>query len=278
MSHSARWLHRATVVCSAWAAIVASGLVAVQPAVSAPGPLADKRVLSMTFNDVVFKGTSTRFINAGTATLSISVASLSGGTIRERTGRLSPATNKAVRMPGFNPDATGPRAVIRVVDRTGPDNLNPGTGAFIFGADFMRDATSESAGSSDNGDNLIQRGLFGGASQYKIQIDHGEVSCRIKGTQGIVDVISPVAISAGRWYRVRCSRSGTTVSLAVSRWTAAGVSVTTNTSSTGPTGSLTPPTSTVPLSIGGKLRANGSVLETTDQFNGRIDNTILQIP
>ena len=277
MSHSRRWLLRAIIVSSALTAIAAPTLVATPHAAAVPAPAAvPNRVLSMTFNDVTFAGSKTRFVNGGTAALSIALATINGGTIREGVGRARSA-NKAVRTPVFNPTADGPRAVIRVVDRVGVDNLNPGGGSFTFGADFVRDANSERARSNDNGDNLIQRGLFDNRSQYKIQVDHGRLSCRIKGGQGVVTVTSPVPISAGRWYRARCTRAGTTVTLIVTRWTASGGAVSAATKRSGVIGSLTPVASTVPLSIGGKLAANGRVLDTTDQFNGRIDNSIVHI-
>jgi hypothetical protein len=59
----------------------------------------------------------------------------------------------------------------------------PGSRDFEFGAGFSLD-TKSTGDHADNGDNLIQRGLFGDKAQYKIQVDKGKVSCRIKGSGG----------------------------------------------------------------------------------------------
>jgi hypothetical protein len=275
MSH--RWSLRAA-VGTALLATATTGTVVAPTAGSAATTAPSPRVLQLTFNDDNLTSKTPHFVNAGSANLSVSLVSKAGGALRSAKGRLSPATNTAVRTPAFAPGANGPRAVIKVVDRTGTDALNPGTGAFTFGADFARNAASERAGTSDNGDNLMQRGLFGHRSQYKLQLDHGRATCRVKGAAGAVAVSSPVAITAGRWYRLRCTRSGSTVTLSVSRWSAKGVATTSTSSVKGPTGDLSPTSATMPLSIGGKLDAAGGILVDTDQFNGRIDNVLLQIP
>lgn len=275
MSHAARRPLRAVAGTIALATAAATSVCGA-PAGSA-APAAPDRVLRLMFNDAQLTGKTPHFTNAGSASLAVSLATRGGGSMRAAKGRLSPARNTAIRTPAFDPSVDGARAVVKVVDRVGVDQLDPGTRAFTFGADFTRNARSERAGSSDNGDNLMQRGLFGSRSQFKIQLDHRRVSCRIKGASGAVEVVSPVAITAGRWYRARCTRSGAHVTLAVSRWTESGRSITTSKSVSGSTGSLTPTSKATPLSIGGKLGAGGGILDASDQFNGRIDNAIMKI-
>jgi hypothetical protein len=275
MSHAVRCTLRAFVGSIAVAALFGAGVWSPPAGAEVAASAAPDRVLHLMFNDDL-SAKSPHFANTGTANLQSSLATRSGGTIRPAAGRVAPRTNSAIRTPAFDARVDGPRAVVKVVDPGGADDLDPGTGGFTFGADFTLNARSEKAGSGDNGNNLIQRGLFGNVSQYKIQIDHERVTCRIKGSSGVVEVTSPVTITAGRWYRAWCSRSGSSVTIAVTRWSESGAAITSSSSSSGATGRLTPASQRVPLSIGGKLTADGAVLDSSDQFNGRIDNAILQ--
>ncbi|HXH57210.1 LamG domain-containing protein, partial [Iamia sp.] len=151
-------------------------------------------------------------------------------------------------------------------------------GRFEFGADVVLDATSESGavGSTDNGDNLVQRGLFDDLSQYKLQLDARRPSCRVKGSVGAVFVTASMSVQPGRWYRVRCVRDGSTVSIAVTTWADDGTPTVVTRSATGPTGDMAPSRPTVPLSIGGKLSASGESVTSTDQLNGVVDNVVLR--
>jgi len=235
-------------------------------------------VLRLNFNTADYSGTQPKFPNVGAAQLAISVATADGGSIRKAKARVKHRINKAIRTPRHDPTADAPRAVVRVVDRQGADDLNPGTGRFTFGADFVLAPVSEThtAASTDNGNNLVQRGLFNQVSQYKIQLDGTVVSCRIKGSAGIALVTSSMQIATGRWYRVRCERDENLVTLSVTRWRPNGTPVTASSVVSVRTGDLSPAVSTVPLSIGGKLNNAGEVLLNTDQFNGRIDNVLLR--
>jgi hypothetical protein len=137
---------------------------------------------------------------------------------------------------------------------------------------------SHASGSTDNGDNVVQRGLYGNRSQYKIQVDGRRPSCRVKGSSGAVMVTSTVALSSGTWYRLICTRSGSTVSLQVTRYTSTGsVASTTMSSASGATGTVRAPSWSQPISAGGKLNARGEVARDSDQFNGRLDNIVLVI-
>jgi len=83
-------------------------------------------------------------------------------------------------------------------------------------------------------------------------------------------------VARGRWYRLACARDGAVVTLTVTSWSAAGVAQVVTTRASGPTGDLSPSAPTVPLSVGGKLRADGTPAPATDQFNGRIDNVVMR--
>ncbi|MCB0976335.1 MAG: hypothetical protein KDB02_02640 [Acidimicrobiales bacterium] len=185
-----------------------------------------------------------------------------------------------MRFPTHDPSATSPRAAIKIVGASGgTDELNPGTGKFSFGADVWLDSGSTSSsepGSKDNGDNVIQRGLYDGVSQYKLQVDNRRPMCRIKGDAGAVEVTSEL-IDPEVWYRLLCTRDGDVVTLEVTTWDESNQPTTVTTSATGSTGDMTPGTDTVPLSVGGKLLDSGSVAGSADQLNGRIDNPHLSI-
>ena len=186
-----------------------------------------------------------------------------------------------VRLPAYS--ETDPRFAMIGVFNTGEDDpLSPDEADFLFGADFSIDAVS-TGNQLDNGDNLVGRGLFEGASQYKIQVDGGKLSCRVAGLGGEVMVFAKETVQPGQWYRARCVRQGDTVTLDVAKldqsqdpddqgeldWVSA--------SETGTTGAVLM-ASTVPMAVGGKLSGDGRIFPvTTDQFNGRIDRVIYRL-
>jgi hypothetical protein len=175
-----------------------------------------------------------------------------------------------VRLPVYSGVSDPPRAVVRIRASDTSDPLSPRTSEFEFGADFRLDATSTGS-TVDNGDNLIQRGLFRDRGQYKLEVDAGKLACRVKGATGQVTVRSPVSISRGAWYRAFCRRAGTQVVLKVARIISGGLGTFTSTTANGGTGDVDMGGS-VPLSAGGKLSADGLlVLAATDQFNGIVD-------
>lgn len=212
------------------------------------------------------------FVVDGTASLTGTVSTRSGGSVRLANSRTG--GGRALRFPAFGTATDEPRAVLRIQNSGSGDALAPGTADFEFGADFKLDAVSSSSevGSIDNGDNLVQRGLFDDVGQYKLQIDDRQPSCRIKGSAGAVAAVSPVAVDSTGWYRARCLRTGDTVTVQVFRWASDGsMGTMTSTSATGPIGAVTMKAS-LPFSVGGKLNASGGVSSATDQFNGWADN------
>ncbi len=246
------------------AVLGALGAVGVAVAATVPSQAAvSGRELSLDFE----QGAVTA--NRGGTALSVRMLTHNGGTVESTS---SDGSGSAVRFPAFKASSP-PLAVLVVTDETGSDDLAPGTAMFRFGATFNLD--SKSAGSSvDNGDNLVQRGLFGARAQYKIQIDKKHPSCRVKGAAGAVHVTATRSVTPGEWYRALCSRDGSTVTLEVrrisdgTRWTYRG---------SGATGSVSPPSGT-PLSIGGKVNDSGRLMTgDSDQFNGRVDDVFVNV-
>ena len=118
-----------------------------------------------------------------------------------------------VQTPAFA--ASSPKfAILAVFNKGSDDLLSPGDRDFIFGADFSINPVTTGA-LVDDGDNLVARGLFESAGQYKLQVDNGKLSCRVAGLRGEVFMKSPVQLEPGEWYRARCLREGDTVTLAV---------------------------------------------------------------
>ena len=229
-----------------------------------------RRVL-LTF-DSPLVGTGRRLFtveNLGSAPTVNVVLELDGGVATTTTS----FSGIGMRLPARGSSSEEPRAVLRVTNASEDDLLNPGSDSFRFGADFRLQATSDGT-VDDAGDNLVQRGLYESRSQYKLQMDHGRPSCVIKGSEGRVSVFAPVVADAGAWYRVECSRTASLVTLTLTDLDT-GAALTW--SESGETGDLTPGTSVLPLSVGGKVYRWGEMVPETDQFNGKIDNVLLEI-
>lgn len=209
------------------------------------------------------------FLNHGEAAVRTRVVTAHGGLALRAHGR----TAWAVRLPAFADGSNPPRAVIRVRNATPRDHLEPGGAWFRFGAEFRRNKTS-SGSPADNGDNLIQRGRWH-SRQFKIELDHRRVTCSVNGSAGRVSVTAATGIRPKHWYRAACKRDGSLLSLRVWHFRD-GRKTSSVTTAHGRTGRLEFPDA-VPLSIGGKLRADGSLAPSTDQFNGIVDNAFLTI-
>ncbi len=215
--------------------------------------------------------------NRGTAPLRVDVVTQDGSRLLAVTGR---AGDTAARFPGFDPAASGPRAVVRVRgDGDGPDRLDPGGGDLVFGADvrLAAQSASKAGGSHDDGNNVIQRGLFGEVTQYKIQVDGGYPVCRIKGRSGTITVTARPRVTPDHWYRLVCARAGHTVTLSVTTWDAGGSPVVREATGSEVTGSLRPAHHRTPLAVGGKLTTSGAIESRSDQFNGLLERAFVRI-
>ena len=207
-----------------------------------------------------------QFTVGGDTAVRIAVAKLSGGNAKVVAGPDS--STQAMQFPAYVNSGTYPRAVITATPTSG-GGLSPGASDFEYGAVFRLNATS-SGRSIDNGDNLFQRGLYEDSSQFKLQIDHGYPSCRVRGSGGQVFASSSLKVTPDRWYRATCSRVGSKVTVQVLAYgsTATPVSNVAN----GSAGTLSFPAS-VPAAIGGKVSSSGAVISSaTDQFNGAVAN------
>ncbi len=183
---------------------------------------------------------------------------------------------QAVRTPAEG--APGGKAVLAIAaDEADP--LSPGWRAFVFGADVLLDDASGSAmDPTDNGDNIVQRGLYNQPGQYKIQVDNRRPSCRIQGSSGAVMVAPERDLAAGVWYRITCARNLAAVTLTVTEYAATGqVASSQNWVEHGAIGSVTARNGRVPLAVGGKLTEDGRLAQQTDQFNGVIDNIGMRV-
>ena len=216
--------------------------------------------------------------NAGTSDTVQKVVTSNGGSLRFVASYAT--AGNAMRFPAYDGAASGPRAILAVTNAGAGDMLNPVGRAFRFGADVRRDVTS-SGTYYDNGNNVIQRGLFDAASQYKIQLDYGRASCRVNGPRGAVVLTSSRAIADGSWYRLTCRRINLagpdrfTLSVrSIHRNGSLGAATTVR--ATALVGKLSY-ASTTPLSVGGKLDDDLAIVGASDQFNGKIDNPFFRL-
>jgi Laminin G domain len=204
---------------------------------------------------------------AAPATVSVDA----GGVLRSATG---PDGGPALRFPTYQATETPPVAIV-AISSDDPDWLQPREGPLVFGVDVELDATS-SGTHRDNGDNLVQRGLFTSASQFKLQADKRHPSCLIRGDAGSVFVVSPVTLEAGQWYRLACRRDGDQVELTVSPLRDGRPVDPTRTTGEGPIGSVSFPPATR-LSVGGKLADGDRPAAATDQFNGSLSHVFVDV-
>jgi hypothetical protein len=172
----------------------------------------------------------------------------------------------ALRMPAYSGETGGSFNALRIEPE---EWLSPGLSNFNFGADVRLDALSNGT-AIDNGDNVMQRGLYADAAQYKIQVDKHHPSCVVRGADGAVVVKSKVLLNPSKWYRLTCFRADKTVKLTVQDLD--GNQQPDVIEKTGPIGSLDM-IGSEPLSVGAKIGDDGEIIgSSTDQFNGWIDN------
>jgi hypothetical protein len=220
--------------------------------------------------------------NDGDGAVNTSVVAASGGTLTSVASR--PRQGRAVRFPALGPTVSGGRAVVKIVNRTNKDVLAPGRRDFAWSAAFKVDAESarRTSGSHDNGDNLFQRGLYKD-TQFKLDVDEHRPGCRLRGStgsSGAVRVVSPVTVSAKRWYRATCTRTGRKLTITLARFDSHGRvdrSWSRTATSKGGFGSVTWQNIRTPVSVGGKLTPRGTLTRSSDQFNGVVDNPALRI-
>jgi hypothetical protein len=199
----------------------------------------------------------------GDTAVDVSVADDEGGQVRVVDGPSS-SLPRAWQFPTYQADGAYPRAAVGLSPTDG-DAFSPGGSDFSYGSVFRLDAAS-SGRSSDNGDNIFQRGRYSEPAMFKLQVDHGYPSCMVKGSTGRASVKSSVKVDPDAWYAATCSRVGSTLTIAVTAY--GGDTVTDR--ADGDAGSVTFPDS-LPASIGGKLNSSSLALANgSDQLNGAV--------
>lgn len=229
------------------------------------------KLLHLDFDGARVTGDRMSVPNSGKLPVQVRIVTGGGGNAVIATG---PAGRDALRLPRIDESPNPQGAVLLVTPKdAGGDQsqLSPKSRDFTFGGTFALDQRSEQEGGSDNGNNFVQRGLSADPTQYKLQVDHGHVSCRVKGDLGELEVISRAAVKPETWYTATCSRQARTLTLTLQT----GGS-TERVSRTGDTGSVTAPSST-PLTIGGKSFDGHVVTGNSDQFNGQIGEVFLDV-
>ncbi len=188
------------------------------------------------------------------------------------TGSPDPQGGVAAQFPTVEAADGGNLAALLVSDEE--RDLVPGDESFTFGMDVML-PTQARRTERDDGDNLMQRGLFGSGGQYKLQLDDGRPSCRVVGKLGEAFVQLREVLEPGQWYRLRCEKVHQRLSIFVAElpmstgteWDSASAW-----SLTGTVGTI------APLSVGAKVNIRGGlVVDSPDQFNGILDNVMVQI-
>lgn len=227
--------------------------------------------LGLDFDDLVVGQQVTGTVNRGTAEVRIAVVTNHGGHLD---GTADLDGRRGVRTPAFVPEGPVPGAALVVRPVLGQsDPLDPGLRDFEVSIDFESDVPT--AGQPrDDGDNLVQRGRYGQAGQFKLQIDHGRPSCRMAGTGGEVLVAADDVVEPQQWYRLTCIRAAHAVTLVLDEL-----------------GSDEPPQqwhvaqdpgdisfSGAPLSIAAKVTDAGRLDPgSVDQFHGTIDRVLVDI-
>ncbi|HEX3931516.1 MAG TPA: hypothetical protein VHW64_12490 [Nocardioides sp.] len=210
----------------------------------------------------------------GTAPVRALWSRIDGGRATSTTG---PDGTGAWDMPEFTTQSRYPRAALVVRNAPGHDGLDPGTRDFSWGGDFQLDAVSTGSTGPDNGDNLIQRGLWGESAEFKAEADLRRASCAVHGTDGTLLVRAQMQALPGKWYRMRCYREGDSLTVSVRELGPVGWGPTTSEKVSGPVGAVTFPPD-MPISIGGKIAENGELIRSaTDQFNGWITNLVVEV-
>jgi len=207
--------------------------------------------------------------NRGSAVVRVWVSAVQGGRVRSGAG---PFGSVAV-FPSRGEEGAAALVVVPVDD---PDPLAPGPGGFVLGADVRLDEgvgdpeAEAAAAEHDNGENLVQRGLYSHPAQYKLQLDHGTASCVVRGDAGETKVSLPERLRAETWYRLRCVLAGDELSLQARD--VHGVEPDQDVTVPAGVGTVAFPAG-LPLAVGAKVGPDGQVpASSTDQLNGSVDH------
>jgi hypothetical protein len=232
------------------------------PAGALPGPRGE---LVLEFDEGLTPEGSTLSApqNSGTAKLRVKVRTVGKGRLEKVQGR----SGYAARTPAFSTKGRPAVAAIMVRPRA-KDSLSPGDRPIRWGADVQLDGAGGTS-ASDDGANVIQRGLFRDTAQVKLQLDQGVPSCRVQGASGVAVVKAGRPLVPGVWMRVHCQLRNGRLSLTMGEpgearpesWEVAAA-----------VGEVSFRRS-VPIGIAAKVDGRGRVeASQSDQFNGVLDN------
>ena len=153
-----------------------------------------------------------------------------------------------------NTTARCPRLILEGGDDA---DLDPGNRPFRFGATIK--ATESQIGV---GANVMQKGVAGTGSQWKLQIGRrGKASCVLigRGSARSYMVKSSVRVNDGRWHVIQCRRSGSSLSVVVDNAPSGAVSIPANLSIS----------NALPMRVGGR-----NLNARSDQFGGALDDVV----
>lgn len=184
--------------------------------------------------------------------------------------------SRALRFPHYalTPDAPRMALVLKPADQAqATTDPTAGAGSLTFGADLKLDRDAVT-GVFDNGDNVLQRGLYADPSQYKLQVDKRVPSCTVKSPTARAFVQLPDPMERG-WYRVSCRYEGGVLSVSAARMVEGQPGEVTTASVAEDVGPLEFDPTT-PVVVGAKIGGNGLLVRSQpDQFNGALDNVFV---
>lgn len=218
---------------------------------------------------------ATRPVQVGVARLDLGVSTVAGG--RLSVDRAGPSRAPAFDFPAFQATGAYPRAVLVARNAGTEDRMSPGAADFTYGAELRLDRVAEGR-DEDNGNNVIQRGLATDPAMFKLEVDQRRPGCTVKGAAGALSIFHTDTIEPDRWYRVRCERDREGVTIHVAELPLEGGTTVPGRTKRGRTGAVTMAEPLVPLSVGGKVAPDGTVVASaSDQFNGSIANPFLAV-
>ncbi|MFT3874338.1 MAG: hypothetical protein QM714_17110 [Nocardioides sp.] len=216
-------------------------------------------------------------IVATPADTEVETVAVGGARLSQRPGP-GPGSTAAV-FPSEDEAVDGGLLALTITPPDDDEAFAPGGRDFVFGVDVLLPVPS-SRSEEDNGDNLVQRGLFGDTGQVKLQVDDGVPSCRVAGDQGVATVkAASGGLATETWFRLRCQREGDRLTLYVGRLDDEGdVASWEHWSAVHSTGTVSFPDPATPISVGAKLNPRGGlVVRAPDQFNGALAHVVFTL-
>lgn len=211
----------------------------------------------------------------GSADVSVGLASSEGGELEPTKG---PEGQPAFSFPPYRGAGRYPNAVIVVRNTTPEDQLSPLDRNFSYGATFRMDEKSLGR-LSDNGNNLVQRGLYSDPVQFKLEADVDQrPGCTVRANGREARIVAVERVEPGTWYHVACQKRPGALTVVLMTFEDGSWSPPTGRVDDTDVGALDFPNPATPVSVGGKVDDDGAVVTSeADQFNGDIADAFLAI-